>query len=249
MREEFHPPPPPHKRDFPTTSWTLIRKVQQGSEADARRAMENICRSYWYPIYAFARRSGFNTHDAEDVTQWFFQDMITSESLQRAREDRGHLRTFMLAMLKRIITLRRRSENAAKRGGGREATVSFDELEAEEWYQHEPAEITDPELLFDRAWAEGVLKSAEAKLRNEWSSSDDLEMFDALSEFLPLGDNATPYPAVAARLRIEQPTLRLQIHRLRKRYAKLIEAEIAQTVDGPNELKTEREHLMATIGR
>ena len=249
MKEDFHNPGLPRKRDFPTTSWTLIRKVQQGSETEARRAMESICRSYWYPIYAFARRSGFGTQDAEDVTQWFFQDMISSESLQRAREERGHLRSFMLAMLRRIITLRRRSESAAKRGGSREATVSFDDLEAEEWYQNEPVDITDPELLFDRAWAEGVMKSAEATLRDEWSRSDDLEMYDALSEFLPLGDNATPYPEVAARLGIEQPTLRLQIHRLRKRYALLIEGEIKQTVRDPSELKEELTHLMAMVGR
>ena len=249
MKEDSQSPGPPRKPDFPTTSWTLIRKVQQGSEADAHRAMEAICRSYWYPIYAFARRSGFNTHDAEDVTQLFFADVISSESLRRARAERGHLRSFMLAMLKRIITLRRRSEGAAKRGGGREATVSFDDLEAEEWYQSEPADVTDPDRLFDRAWAEGVLKSAEAKMRAEWSCSDDLKIYDALSEFLPLGENATPYAEVAARLRIEQPTLRLQIHRLRKRYAKLIEVEIAQTVEGPEELKAELTHLMAAMGR
>ena len=239
----------PRKPGFPTTSWTLIRKVQQGGEDDARSAMEAICRGYWYPIYAFARRSGFGAYDAEDVTQLFFQDIITHESLQRAREERGHLRAFMLAMLKRVLAKHRRTDAAAKRGGAREATVSFDDLEAEEWYQNEPADITDPDRLFDRAWAEGVLKSAEARLRDEWSRSDDLEIYDALSEFLPLGDNATPYPEVAARLRIEQPTLRLQIHRLRKRYAKLIEAEIAETVSDPQELKTELEHLMTTIGR
>ena len=86
-------------------------------------------------------------------------------------------------------------------------------------------------------------------MRAEWSCSDDLKIYDALSEFLPLGENATPYAEVAARLRIEQPTLRLQIHRLRKRYAKLIEVEIAQTVEGPEELKAELTHLMAAMGR
>jgi RNA polymerase sigma-70 factor (ECF subfamily) len=249
MRDSQRTNDNPHQQSFPVTSWTLIRKVQQGGEDDARKAMEVICRSYWYPLYAFARRSGFGAHDAEDVTQRFFQDMITHESLQRAREEKGHLRAFMLAMLKRIIAKHLRTANAAKREGGRGNIVSFDDLEAEEWYQNEPANITDPDRLFDRAWAEGVLKSAEAKLREECARSGDVESFDTLSEFLPLGDNATPYAKVAARLKIAEPTLRLQIHRMRKRYAKLIEGEIAQTVSDPAELKTELEHLMTAIGR
>lgn len=240
---------PAGKSSFPTTSWTLIRKVQQGGEADARRAMEAICRGYWYPIYAFARSSGFDVQDAEDVTQLFFQDMITHESLQRAREDRGRLRTFMLAMLKRILSKQRRHESAAKRGGSREATLSFDDESAEERYSREPADLTDPDKLFDRAWAEGVLMAAEEKLRAECAGADDLESFEMLAEFLPLGDNATPYAEVAMRLHIEQGTLRLQIHRMRKRYAKLIEAEIAQTIHDTAELKTELAHLMAAMGR
>jgi len=239
----------PRNSAFPTTSWTLIRKVQQGSGDDARHAMEAICRSYWYPIYAFARRSGFDAHDAEDVTQQFFQDMITHESLQRVREERGQLRSFMLAMLKRIMSKERRHGAAEKRGGGRGATISFQDLAAEEWYQNEPVDITDPERLFERAWAEGVLRSAEAKLRSECAAADDLQVFEALSEFLPMGDNATPYREVARRLKIEEATVRIQIHRMRKRYRKHIENEIAQTVSDPLEQKAELDQLMAVMGR
>lgn len=234
---------------FPTTSWTLIRKVQQGSHDDARLAMEAICRGYWYPIYAFVRRSGFDAHDAEDVTQRFFQDMITHESLQRVREEKGQLRSFMLAMLKRIMSKERRHGAAEKRGGGKDATISFHDLDAEDWYQNEPADITDPERLFERAWAEGVLRSAEAKLRSECAAADDLQVFEALSEFLPLGDNATPYREVARRLKLEEATVRIQIHRMRKRYRKHIEDEIAQTVSDPVEQKLELDQLMAAMGR
>ncbi len=226
-----------------------MRKVQHGSEADARGAMEAICRGYWYPIYAFARSSGLVVEDAEDLTQLFFQDMITHESLRRAREDKGRLRTFMLAMLKRILSKHRRHESAGKRGGGRDATFSFDDEAAEERYRREPVDLNDPERMFDRAWAEGVLMAASDKLRAECAGAEDVETFDQLAEFLPLGDNATPYAEAAARLRIEQGTLRLQIHRMRKRYGKLIEGEIAQTVHDAAELKTELAHLMAAMGR
>ena len=232
---------------FPATRWTLIREVQQGDAVDARRAMEDICRSYWYPIYAFARSSGFAVEDAEDVTQQFFQDIITHESLLRAREDDGRLRTFMLAMLKRIISKHLRHESAAKRGG-RNTNLSFDDASAEPRFLRDLAHQTEPDKLFDRTWAEGLLNSATQKLRHECAQADDLERFDLLAEYLPLGDNATPYAEVASRMNIEQGTLRLQIHRMRKRYAKLIEEEIAETVENEADQKAELAHLLAVMG-
>ncbi len=234
---------------FPTTRWTLIRSVQAGSEAEATRAMEEICRQYWYPIYAFARHRGFPAHDAEDLTQIFFQRLIASETIQAAREDNGRMRTFMLSLLKRVIGNQVRDALAEKRGGSFTATISLDDDSAEALYTHEPADIRDPDAMFDRAWAESVLASAGRKLRADFATADNLDGYEQLREFLPLGDNATPYAETAKRLHIAEGTLRLQIHRMRKRYGKLIEEEIAQTVDGPGEIKAELGHLMTVIGR
>lgn len=239
----------PENTPFPTTSWTLIRRVQRGSEEEARRALEEICRQYWYPIYAFARRHGFSAHDAEDLTQTFFQRLIASETIQAARKEGGLMRSFMLSLLKRVISNHVRHASAEKRGGSAAATVSFDDMEAEQRYALEPADIVDPDTIFERAWAEGVLDAAERKLRADFARADNLDGYAQICEFLPLGDNTTPYAEAARRLGIAEGTLRLQIHRMRKRYGKLVEEEIAQTVNSPDEAKAELAHLMKVIGR
>lgn len=247
-RRNFPMPTPDHDQ-FPPTRWTLVCRVQTGGEADAARAMEELCRQYWYPIYAFARRSGFPPHDAEDLAQVFFQRLIASETIHAAQREKGRLRSFMLSLLKRVIANHVRGAHREKRGGSPLATISMDEMDAEERYAHEPADVRDPDTIFDRAWAEGVLDSAEQKLRDDFARANNLASYAQLREFLPLGDNATPYAAVAKQLALAEGTLRLQIHRMRKRYGALIEEEIAQTVDSPGEVKAELDHLMTVIGR
>ena len=113
-----------HSSDFPVTRWTLIRKVQKGSEQESTQALDQLCRSYWYPIYAYARRYGFGAEDAEDLTQVFFQDLVSYESLQTVAQEKGKLRSFMLAMLKRVISKQLRHDAADKRGGSKNATLS-----------------------------------------------------------------------------------------------------------------------------
>jgi RNA polymerase sigma factor (sigma-70 family) len=242
-------PEPSPSPEFPSTRWSLVRQVQAGTEADARQAMEEICRTYWYAIYAFSRRQGFSAADAEDVTQVFFQTLVTRETIQAAREEKGKLRTFMLAMLRQIISKHLRHDNAEKRGGGAHNAIPFDDALAEHLYSQEPPGNHDTDRLFDRAWAASVLSAAETKLRADYQKADNMEAFEQLREFLPLGDNATPYAEAAKRLHINEATLRLQIHRMRKRYGKLIEEEIAHTVNDPAEVKSELAHLMEVIGK
>lgn len=238
-----------HSSDFPSTSWTLIHKVQKGSEQEATQALDQICRSYWYPIYAYARRYGFKAEDAEDLTQVFFQNLVNYESLQAVTQERGKLRSFMLAMLKRIIAKHLRHDAAEKRGGSKSATLSFDEFAGEARYAMEPSDGRDPDALFDQAWARDVLASAETKLRADYAKADNVATFDHLREFLPLGDNATPYAEAAKKLGVTEGTLRLLIHRMRTRYGKLVEQAIAHTVSDPDQIKAELAHLMAVIGR
>ena len=235
-----------HNSDFPVTRWTLIRKAQRSGDADAVRAMNEICRAYWYPIYAYARRFGLHSEDAEDVTQDFFQNFITYDSLQATHEDKGRLRNFMLAMLKRVISKRLRHDSAEKRGSSKTATLSLDDADTR--YALEPADGHDPDSIFDQAWARDVLARAESRLRDEYARADNTTTFDQLCEFLPLGDNATPYAEAAQKLGVREATLRLQIHRMRKRYARLIEAVIAETVSDESEQKAELEYLMRVIG-
>ena len=238
-----------HNSDFPLTRWTLIRRVQHGGERESAQALDQLCRSYWYPIYAYARRHGFRAEDAEDLTQVFFQNLVSYESLQAVTQEKGKLRSFMLAMLKRIISKQVRHDSADKRGGMRAATLSFEELNAEERYIAEPLGGEDADAIFDKAWAHEVLAAAESRLRDDYAKADNAEAFDDLREFLPLGENATPYASAAKKLGITEATLRLQIHRMRKRYAKLIEQVIAETVSDPTEVKAELEQLMSIVGK
>lgn len=241
-------PPRTSQVAFPSTRWSLVRSMQKGGEAEAARALNEICRQYWYPIYAFTRRNGFSRHDAEDITQAFFQRVVTSEAILDAREEKGRLRSFMLALLKRIISNHIRHASAEKRGGSPDATLSFDDDSAEDRYLAEPADVRDPAALFDRAWAAEVLREAERMVGAEFAKGDNLEDFDLLREYLPLGDNATPYSEVAACLGVTESALRLQIHRMRKRYARCIEDQISQTVTTPDDAKAELAHLMKVIG-
>ena len=233
---------------FPTTHWSLVRRVQRGTPDDARRALEDICKGYWYPIYSYLRRSGHAPTDAEDLTQDFFQRVIEEKSILSASEARGRLRSFLLDVLKRLLSDHFRAQGREKRGGGRQI-VSFDEADAEGRYIREPADVNSPDALYDRAWAEGVLIAAMEKLRDEFVKADDLPLFDRLKEFLPLGDNATPYKKVAALTGLTDGAVRLQVHRMRKRYAKLIEEEIARTVDDEADIEVEREHLLSVMAR
>lgn len=240
--------PDKSRSPFPTTHWSLVKRVQRGTVEDARRALEDICKGYWYPIYSYLRRSGHAPDEAEDLTQDFFQRVIEEQSILAADEARGRLRSFLLGVLKRLLSDHFRALGREKRGGGRKI-ISFDDLDAEERYRREPVDLKSPDALYDRAWAEGVLQSAMENLRAEFVKADDLPLFEQLREFLPLGDNATPYRQVAARVRLSEAAVRLQVHRMRKRYAKMIEEEIARTVEGEAAVADEREHLLSVMAR
>lgn len=150
--------------DFPTTHWTLVQAVQSGGPEEAARAMETLCEGYWYPIYAFLRRSGYAEPDAEDLTQGFFHRLVTEEALQTACQETGKLRSYLLGVLRRLLSDEARREAAQKRGGGA-PHVSFDGLGAEERYAVEPEDIRDPEWLFAQSWARQLLTDVREKLR------------------------------------------------------------------------------------
>ncbi len=239
----------PQSKDpaFPSTHWSVVQRLGGGDEGDSRRAMEDICRRYWYPIYAFVRRNGYTPLDAEDLTQGFFQRLIGGNALLAARAERGRLRSYFLGMLKRMLSDHERHHAALKRGGG-VVEISFDEVVAEDRYRDEPADSDSPDKLFDRAWATGILKSATALLEQAFIEGDNAEAFLHLREFLPQGDNSESYRAVAERMGVQESAVRLMVHRMRQRYRKFIADEVAQTVADPADVGAEIEHLLAAVG-
>lgn len=224
-----------------------MTKVRGDDEAEAQRAMETICRNYWYPIYAFLRRSGYSPSDAEDLTQGFFHRLISEEAILRADQERGRLRSYLLGVLKRFLSDEQRFHGAIKRGG-KQRLISLDELAAEDRYREEPSGEASPAELFDRAWARRLLVEASERLRVSFVEGSNEDAYTYLSEFLPLGDNARSYRDVAIDLGTTEGTVRLQVHRMRQRYRKLILEEVAQTVLDAAEVEAELEYLMAVVG-
>lgn len=233
-------------RAFPATRWSLVLQARLPDQPKAHRALEELCRQYWFPIYAFLRREGYARHDAQDLTQSFFADVLREDTLQKSAPERGRLRTFLLASLKRHLIDHARQQNAQKRGG-RETVISLDDLQAEERLAEEPAHQESPDRLFERAWARDVFDRSRAKLRENYTSRGKTNLFESLEECLGWNDKETSYRSLAARLSLGEPAVRLQVFRLRQKYRELLEAEVADTVASPEELNQELAWLAGAL--
>jgi RNA polymerase sigma factor (sigma-70 family) len=227
---------------FPTTHWTLVQIVQGSDKEQSARALEDICSRYWYPVYAYLRRSGRSPHDAEDLTQSLFQKIVADEAILHVQQERGRLRSFLIGMIRRVISQQNRHEGAAKRGG--DATLlSLDDVMADERYSQEPADVLDPERLYERAWARQLMESVREKLRESFANAGRIESFDALEPHLGWDDAPAPHAELAARLNLKEAAVRLLVHRLRKKFRELLEEEIARTVVRAEDIETEIEWM------
>jgi DNA-directed RNA polymerase specialized sigma24 family protein len=236
-----------HPSDFPTTHWTLVQAVQSGTADEAAKAMEDLCKGYWYPIYAFLRRSGYSAHDAEDMTQAFFERLISDETLLHTRQEAGRLRSYLLAVLKRHISDQNRHDNAQKRGGTLKH-LSLDEMNAEERYACEPQDTHDPEWVFTHAWANELLTGVREKLREAFAATGRGDVFDLLLPFLLWDDDPPTHKELAAKLGSNEAATRMLIHRLRIKFRELLRDEVARTVLSPDEIPGELAWLQKTLG-
>jgi len=239
-------PPPPEASAFPTTHWTLVRTVQGKDAAAAARAMEELCKGYWYPIYAYLRRSGHNPEDAEDLTQSFFEKLITEDAIQTAREEAGKLRSFLLGILRHALSDHLRNTGAQKRGS-HSPHVSFDEMNAEQRYASEPQDIRDPEWIFTRAWAHELLAGVREKMRAAFKSAGRGETFDLLLPYLLWDDEPPSHRELAEKLGSSEAATRILIHRLRTKFRELLRTEVARTVLTPEEIPGELAWLQGVL--
>jgi len=235
--------PVPSEGVFPATRWTLVARARQ-SGAEGRGAIEELCRDYWFPIYAFLRRRGYSQHDAEDWTQGFFQELLEDGLFQAAAADRGRLRTLLLSGLERFIADRLRHDHAQKRGGG-VPSISIEWARAEERYFAEPVDERDPETLYLAAWARSLVERARTRLRESYGAKAAL--YTALEPFLMSEDGRARYREAAEAHGINESTARVHVFRLRQRFAALLEEEVAQTVETPEEAAEEMAWLRATL--
>jgi RNA polymerase sigma factor (sigma-70 family) len=231
---------------FAATRWTLILKAAQGKETfPAADALAELCRIYWYPLYAYLRRSGQNSHDAEDLTQGFFAHLLDRKFLANVDRRKGKFRSFLLASLKNFLADRRDRARAKKRGGGR-PTVPLDGHAAESRYCLEPAHDLTPEKLFEKQWALSLLEQVLSRLRAEMAADGKAAMFEALQSVL-IGDRKSGYGAIAAELGMTEGAVKTAAHRLRRRYRELLRNEIAHTVASPEEIEGEIRYLLSCL--
>lgn len=234
----------PGAREFHTTRWSLVLAAQKDSDSTgARRALAELCRDYWYPLYAFARRRGHSPHDAQDLTQAFFADLLERNPTS-ADPARGRFRSYLLGALKHFLANEWHRAHAQKRGGGRRI-IEWDALDPEKRYALEPHAEGNPDALYDRRWALDLLDRAIGRLRAEFDSKGDGATFDALKATLTGAE--PPREDLARQLGMSEGALKVAIHRLRQRYRELLRAEIADTVDSPADVDGEMRHLVAVL--
>jgi DNA-directed RNA polymerase specialized sigma24 family protein len=232
---------------FPTTHWSIIAHAGAGTESQTRAALESLCSAYWFPIYAFVRRTGRTHHEAEDCTQEFFAHLLASEGIARARQDRGRFRTFLLASMRNFLTNDWHRSRAVKRGGG-VALISLDISRAGERFDDEPtsSEIS-PEKAYDRAWAQEMIGAATAQMRREYEAGGRGIQFDALTPFLTDDAAGESHDEAAARLGMNAHAFTVALHRLRRRLAARLRAVVSETVADPAEVDAELRHLIAAL--
>ncbi|RBP43648.1 RNA polymerase sigma-70 factor (ECF subfamily) [Roseimicrobium gellanilyticum] len=231
---------------FATTRWTLVLAAGQRSTPESEVALEELCRTYWYPLYAYVRRRGHAKEDAEDLTQAFFARLLEKNSLQGLSSERGKFRAFLLAALKHFLANEWDRASRQKRGGGA-VHLSLDWESGDERYQCDVVDTLSPDLQYDRAWAVTLLDRVVARLREEHMAEQKTELFDALKPFLTMEKGAIPYIEVASTMQMSEGAARVSVHRLRLRYREILREEIAQTLADPSTVADEMQALFASF--
>ncbi|MEZ5300009.1 MAG: winged helix-turn-helix transcriptional regulator [Verrucomicrobiales bacterium] len=237
----------PNDDPFPETRWTLVRRARGGEGEAARRAMGEICAMYWFPLYAYARRSGRTPEEAEDLVQGFFAEILSRGAIGRADEARGKLRAFLLGSFKHFIASEARREGAQKRGGGARP-ISLDAGAAEQRYATEPADRRTPDQLYERRWALDLIARAMAALEAEFADREKAGQFAALKPHLEWNPGGASYVEIAAQLGMTPGAVQAAVKRLRHRFRTLLEREIAETVARPGDVAEELRCLILALG-
>jgi RNA polymerase sigma-70 factor (ECF subfamily) len=234
--------------EFPPTRWSLVGRAGDQHTNVAADALETLCRAYWYPLYAFVRKRGYDAHTAEDLTQSFFAHLFENGSLQFLDRDKGKFRTFLLTGLTNFLNNDWNKQAALKRGGGVKI-IPWDEVQAEELYSREPNTSMTPEELFERRWAFTLIELVLERQRREYETADKQELFALLSPYLTTGGKTEFFVNVAAKLKMSEGAVKVALHRMRRRFGELLRRQIAHTVTSPDQVEEEIRHLFTAISR
>ncbi|MCX6898449.1 MAG: sigma-70 family RNA polymerase sigma factor [Verrucomicrobia bacterium] len=243
---ETKPTPLAVDAGFVTTRWTHVLAAGRKSSPQADVALEELCRIYWYPLYAYVRRHGHSKEDAEDLTQAFFERFLQKNYLEGLSSERGRFRAFLLAALKHFLA--NEWDRAGRQKRGAHAThLSLDWRDADTRYQLDLRDDVSPDKLYDRAWAVALLERVVGRLRDECVAEGKAELFAQLKPMLMADKSAISYPQAAATLGISEEAARVTVHRLRRRYRALLREEIAQTLAEPARVEEEMRTLFAAF--
>jgi RNA polymerase sigma factor (sigma-70 family) len=233
---------------FATTHWSVVLAAGQSTDAQASEALEQLCRTYWYPLYAYVRRRGYGLEDAQDLTQEFFALFLRKEYFRLADRARGRFRTFLLHALEHFLINEWKRAHCAKRGGGT-TPFSLDLEAAEQRYANEPAVTLTPEQAYEKRWARTLLEQVLAALQHEYTQSGHDRLFEALGEILWGKDASVSYAQIGKRLGMTEGAVGTAMHRLRQRYRECLRAQVAQTVAEPGEVDEELHYLLTVVSQ
>ena len=227
---------------FPITRWSVVLQArQEGSTERSKAALEELCRQYWFPLYAFARRRGYAPADAEDLTQAFFAELLANRLFESADPAQGRLRTFLLTAFQHRITDHHRRDHARKRGGG-QPSVSIDLEEAEKRFCAELTDKETPESAFELRWAMALLDAAMSLLEQEYAATDKQKHFEVLRPFLTAAQaHSQGYDDLTTTLNISKVAARQAVHRMRERFRQILRQCVADTLRVPNPAAVDEE--------
>jgi len=212
----------------------------------AQAALEKLCRTYWFPLYAFARRQGNSPEDAQDLTQDFFARVLEKNYLAKADPDRGKFRTFLLRSMKNFLINEWKRAGRLKRGGGLEF-LSIDSNAAEDRYAAGAPDEFNPDAEYEMRWAVTLVEQVLTALRQEFNAADKAQLFEELRSFIWGDRSGASYLEVAGLLNLSEGNVKVAVHRLRQRFRELLRAEVAQTLVRPEDVDGELRHLISVL--
>jgi RNA polymerase sigma-70 factor (ECF subfamily) len=233
---------------FHTTHWSVVLAAGEEGSEQAAAALARLCQTYWFPVYAFIRKRGHSPEQAQDLTQDFFAGFLEKNYVAKAARDRGRFRVFMMSSVQNFLYNQHDRAQAQKRGGGR-ALLSLDYEDAEQRYQVEPVEESDPATIFEQQWAATLLETTLNRMREEFSAEGRAGLFDDLQAHLWADADSIPYSLLAQKSGLTESNLKTIAHRLKQRCRVLLREEIAHTVAKPGDVDDELRHLMRIVSQ
>ena len=225
----------------------MVLEAKKADSEQARDALERLCSTYWFPLYAFVRRKGHSPHEAQDLVQGFFEQLLAKSYLESVHPEKGKFRTFLLTALTNFLANDFDKKTRLKRGGGCQV-ISINADEAEHRYLEEPADqVTSPDQAFDRAWAQTVFDTVLSKLHEEYRKTGDEARFNALQQCLMAGDAQEKYVDIAPKLGLSEGGVKTSVRRMRLRFRDLLREELARTLAEGADLSEEIRHMIVAL--